>query len=345
MARKGPSEGKPAQRVGDFCKEKPTGEPLPLYVLHGADPYLLDLGRQAVRRRVIGDADPGMAMMEVLGSEAVVADVLDALRTPPFLAPRRLVLVREADEFLDEHTRELLLKYLEDPAKSGSLCLEVASWNPAYTFWKRAAEVGRVVACEASDPGKIPVWLQGQAKDRGGKKLTYAAAQMLVEYLGTDFASLLHALDQLALYAGAEPTIDTPEVDALIARGHHERVWDLCNAVADRNLARALGLLEAFWTEGMVAPQFIGVLRPTFRQLLRVRALARRTSLDDAMARAGVPYPARDRVRRALRTFTEENLADAYQALVDADLEAKTTPNDRLAMETLIHRLASPCIV
>jgi len=341
MARRSPSEEKPAQRVGEFSKQK-AAEPLPVYVLHGTDPYLLDLGRQAVRRQVIGDADPGMAMMEALGSEAVIADILDALRTPPFLAPRRLVLIREADEFLDEHTRELLLKYLEAPATSGSLCLEVATWNSSFTLSRRVAEVGVVVACETSEPGRIPVWLQGQAKERGGKKLTHAAAQMLVEYLGTDFASLLHALDMLALYTGPEPVIDTPAVDALVARGHHERVWDLCDAVAARNLSRALELLEAFWTEGMVAPQFIGILRPTFRQLLRVRALARRVSLDDAMARDGVPYPARDRVRRAVGAFTEANLADAYQALVDADLEVKTTPNDRLAMETLIHRLAGP---
>ena len=341
MARRGPSEEKPAQRVSEFSRQK-AAERLPVYVLRGTDPYLLDLGRQAVRRQVIGDADPGMAMMEALGSEAAIADILDALRTPPFLAPRRLVLIREADEFLDEHTRELLLKYLEQPAASGALCLEVATWNSSFTLSKRVGEVGVVVACEASEPGRIPVWLQGQAKERGGKKLTPAAAQMLVEYLGTDFASLLHALDMLALYSGPEPVIDTPAVDALVARGHHERVWDLCDAVAARNLSRALELLEAFWTEGMVAPQFIGILRPTFRQLLRVRALEPRVGLDDAMARAGVPYPARDRVRRAVGAFTETNLADAYQALVDADLEAKTTPNDRLAMETLIHRLASP---
>jgi DNA polymerase III delta subunit len=62
-------------------------------------------------------------------------------------------------------------------------------------------------------------------------------------------------------------------------------------------------------------------------------------SPDAAMERAAVNYYARDRVRRALMAFSDDHLADAYQALADADLEAKTTPNDRLVMETLIHRL------
>jgi DNA polymerase-3 subunit delta len=342
MARKPLPQESPAKRVSDFSREKAPGDPLPVYVLRGTDPYLLDLGRQTVRRHVIGDADPGMAMMEVLGGEARVADVLDALRTPTLVSPRRLVVVRDADEFLDEHARELLLKYLQEPSKSGSLCLEVTSWNSSYLLSKRVAEIGVVVACEPHETGKIPAWLQGQATERTGKSLTFGAAQMLLEHLGTDFASLLHAVDMLGLYAGPATTIDTPDVDALIARGHHERVWDLCDAVAGRNLARSLELLEAFWSEGMVAPQFIGLLRATFRQLLRVRGFLHRASLDEAMMRAGVPYPARDRVRQALRGFSEANLADAYQALVQADLQAKTTPNDRLAMEMLIHRLANP---
>lgn len=342
MARRAAKDESDAKRVSEFRNEKPAGEPLPVYVLRGTDPYLLDLGRQTVRRHVIGDADPGMAMMEVLGSEARIADILDALRTPTLVSPRRLVIVRDAEEFLDEHTRDLLLRYLKEPSKAGSLCLEVASWNRTYLLSKRVAEIGLVVACEAHEPGRIPGWLQGQARERAGKTLTFGAAQMLVEHVGTDFASLVHAVDMLALYAGPAATIDAPDVDALIARGHHERVWDLCDAVAERNLSRALELLDAFWTEGMVAPQFTGLLRSTFRQLLRVRGFLRRMSIDEAMRRAGVPYPALDRVRRAVRGLSEANLADAYQALVEADLEAKTTPNDRFAMETLIHRLANP---
>jgi DNA polymerase III delta subunit len=165
---------------------------------------------------------------------------------------------------------------------------------------------------------------------------------MLVEYLGLDFAALLAALDMLALYTEAGTVIDTPQVDALIARGHHERVWALCDAVAEGQIPRALELLDAFWAEGMVAPQIVGLLRPTMRQLVRTKAFSRRMALDAALSKAGVPYPAQARVRRALAAFSDDHLAAAYQALVDADLEAKTTPNDRLAMETMVHRLCLP---
>jgi len=92
----------------------------------------------------------------------------------------------------------------------------------------------------------------------------------------------------------------------------------------------------------MVAPQIIGAMRPTFRQLVRIASMNRRMSLDRAMDEARVPSFARSRVRRAVQAFSDSHLAEAYQALVDADLESKTGADERLAMETLIHRLCNP---
>jgi len=334
-------------RLSDFIAEKGAA-PRPIYVLRGTDPYLLAQARRRVREQAVGDADPGLAIVETGGADAVLADVMDSLRTLPFLAPRRLVMVREAEDFLEkparkgEKIRDVLLDYIESPASTGSLCLEVSSWNESTNLAKRVAEKGLLVACELADAARLPGWLQSEATRLYKKKLSPAAAQMLVESLGTDFASLLSALDALALYAGPAEKIEVPDVDALVARGHHERVWALCDAVADRKVARALELLDVFWTEGMVAPQIVGLLRPTFRQLLRVKALSRKMNPDAAMEKAGVNYYARDRLRRAAAAFSDTHLADAYQALVDADLEAKTTPNDREVMETLIHRLCLP---
>ena len=354
-SRKGGDKTPAGMKLSEFEKEK-SPQPRPVYVLVGADPYLLDQGRRRVRKIVLGDADPGLALLEAIGAEAVLADVLDALRTPGMLAPRRLVEIREAEGFLKEgagagenvrngenpreaNVREALLKYFEAPSPTGTLVLEVASWNSNLRLARRIAEIGLVILCQTSDVSAIPRWLQKQSKDRYKKTISYAATQMLLEYLGDNYASLLSALDVLALHAGDSETLDTPDVDALVARGHHERVWDFCDAVAARQVPRAMELLDAFWADGMVAPQVVGLLRNTFRQLLRAKALARRLGLDAAMDKAGVWWQARDRVRRALAAFSDDQLADAYQALVDADLEAKSSPSDRLAMETLLHRL------
>jgi DNA polymerase-3 subunit delta len=339
--KKSAAKSSTAVRLSDFRKQ--TGaEPKPVYILRGTDPYLMDQGRRAVRKQVLADSEPEMALMELRGEDAQLPDVLDALRTQPFLAPRRLVTIREAEDFVTEH-RQRLEKYLANPSPCGSLCLEVASWNESTNLAKRVTEIGVLVQCEAARPQDIPPWLQMQAKRLYQKELTFPAAQMLVDYLGADFAALTSALDMLSLYVGPAPKIDTPDVDTLVARGQHELIWALGDAIGEHNLPRALELLDAFWAEGMAAPQIVGALRATFlRQLLRTKALARRMPIDDAMARAGVPYFARDRVRRTVRVFSDAHLADAYQALVDADRESKTSANERMALEAMLHRMCNP---
>jgi DNA polymerase III subunit delta len=129
MARPKDKEPDHHQRLSQFADAKVSGPPLPIYVLRGTDPFLLDRGRTAVRERTIGQADAGLALLEMNGPDAQLADILDALRTLPFLAPHRLVIIREADAFLDEHTRDALLKYLLAPSSTGSLCLQADSWN------------------------------------------------------------------------------------------------------------------------------------------------------------------------------------------------------------------------
>ncbi len=339
MAKRSRNKKDDAKRLSDFVAHKGRDEPVPVYVLRGTDPFLLEQGRAAVRQRTLGDADPALALVTFDGGEAETAEVLDALRTLPFLADRRLVILRDADAFLDADTRPMLETYLAEPAPTGVLCLQAASWNPQTRLAKRVAEIGRVVACEADKPNKIPGWLRKQAREQYGKALPLEAARMLQEFLGDDFAALVHALDALALYVGDAETIAATDVDALVARGHHERVWALCDAVAEGRPARALELLEIFWTEGMAAPQVVGLLRSTFSRLIRVRALAESMSLEAAMDRAGVHRAASERMRRALDRLSADDLADAYQALVDADLAAKTNRDDRMAMETLVHRL------
>jgi DNA polymerase-3 subunit delta len=340
VAKKSGKSEPQARRLSEFKAEK-NRDPLPVYVLRGTDPYLMDQGRQEVRARVIGDADPGLAMLETVGAETRLAEVFDALRTLPFLAPRRLVLVREADPFVKD-CRETLEKYLAEPSPCGTLCLEVATWNEQTRLAKRVAEIGALVACEIADAANLPAWLQDRAKKGHGKKLAPAAARMLTEYLGHDFASLLGAVEMLALYVGARPDIGETDVDALVTRGHHERVWDLCDAVAEGRVVRALELLDAFIAEGMVTPQIVGLLRSTFRQLVRVQALTQRRGFDAAMQESGVPWPARDRVRRALAALSADDLADAYQALVDADAASKSSSADeRLILDALVHRLCT----
>ncbi len=59
-----------------------------------------------------------MALYQPEAEKADGAEVLDELRTLPFLASRRVVLIKEAEPFVTTYA-ELLEKYLDHPSPTG----------------------------------------------------------------------------------------------------------------------------------------------------------------------------------------------------------------------------------
>src|ERR1043166_3824259 len=104
---------------------------LRIYVILGSEEFLRLRALHEITERVIGSDRDSMAVAEFDGESAKLADVLDEVRTASLLAPIRLVIVRDADDFVSEH-RESLEKYLKAPSSSGVLLLTCKSW-PATT--------------------------------------------------------------------------------------------------------------------------------------------------------------------------------------------------------------------
>ena len=68
----------------------------PVYVLHGSDTFLRDTHRAEIIGQAVGDADSQLCVCS-FDATAELAEVLDELRTVPFLAPLRIAVVTDAD--------------------------------------------------------------------------------------------------------------------------------------------------------------------------------------------------------------------------------------------------------
>ena len=94
----------------------------PVYYFHGDDDFLKDEG---VRKLVDGAIDPGTRdfNLEQRRGAELDAEMLDSvLSTPPLLAERRMVVIRDVDK-LRKDARKLLESYLSRPASDTLLLL------------------------------------------------------------------------------------------------------------------------------------------------------------------------------------------------------------------------------
>src|SRR6516165_6155292 len=110
-----------------FLRRAGKAKPQPVYVLHGEEPFLKRHVRAALRTLVLGPDEGGFGASTHAGDKAVWAAVHDELATLPFLGPRRLVVVEDADPFVTRE-RARLEKYFAEPSAPGVLVLTVKSF-------------------------------------------------------------------------------------------------------------------------------------------------------------------------------------------------------------------------
>ena len=114
-----------------------------VYALIGEDSFL-QLEQLTGVMKQLGQ---GAQRTDVDGERAELADVLDELRSFAMFGPSKLVVVRDADEFVSRF-RSQLEDYVENPANSATLVLRLSSLPGNQRIYKLIAKVGEVVKCE-----------------------------------------------------------------------------------------------------------------------------------------------------------------------------------------------------
>jgi len=179
-------------------------------LLHGPAPLLLDDALSVLSAAIFAEPASGAFDREVLdGRETTAEAVARSAMTLPFLAPRRLVVVRHAEALAAGH-HETLLAYLAAPSPSTCLLLLSAESLRADRVRKNDHWLLRAVPASSVVELFPP---RGQALERAlqqrarldGLEVADEAARMLVEFVGDDLGLLLGEVGKAAL-AGGLPT-------------------------------------------------------------------------------------------------------------------------------------------
>lgn len=299
----------------------------PVYVLHGQDVFLQQQQCAELVRLLTETDEAGLATVK-FDASAELSDVLDELRTAPLLAQRRIVIVRDADDFLLKHA-ESLEKYLASPARTGTLILLVESWPPKMPKTKGQTgkdvsaavkslagvvrKVGELINCSAPSASAVPGWISQTAQARG-KQMAPQATRLLAEWVGTDLATLDGEIAKLAIYVGDRKEISVSDVSAVAVAAAGVKPFALTNAIDRRNTRAALTALSAMMTRRGEEIRTLGMLAWGIRKTL---SSAPRNS------------PAADKAGRATRK------------LLAADLAVKTGADPVATMQLLVMNLCN----
>ena len=209
----------------------------PVYYLFGEDDFLKD-GRS--RDLIDAAVDPSTRdfNLEVRRASELDPQGLDALLgTPPMLAERRVVVLRDVDK-LKKGARAILDRYLARPAPDTVLILIAPSGAKPD---KGLSEHATAVEFSQLAGDRLPKWVVHQAETVLERAISPEAVTLLIEAVGSDLGQLAVELEKLASYVNT--TIDERAVAEIVGVRRGESAGDLLDAVAARDANTALGLL------------------------------------------------------------------------------------------------------
>lgn len=217
------------------------GELAPVYYLTGAEDVLKDelVGLITEQALDVGNRDFNFDVRTAadLGGESLHALV----ETPPMLAERRVVVVRNLEQWRrNAKVWSVLEAYLEHPSPSTVLVLVLgAGEKPQSRVTSRAV----TVEVRPLNPDRLRRWVSTRAEGVG-IVLDEDAATHLLEAVGADLSLLALELEKLAAATRSDGAVTATEVAALVGVRRGETPHDWVRAVLARDVTRAVGMLD-----------------------------------------------------------------------------------------------------
>jgi len=309
-------------------------------LIRGEDPALVaDVLRQKVDE-LLGGEDRSLALEDLGGEEVTISSVLDACATPPMLASRRVVVVRDAGRFSAEEL-EPLMSWLADPLPTTALVLVAGGGQIPTRLVNAVKKAGSVIDVSTPPERARPAWVLSRAKE-GPVRLSARAASVVADHLGEDLGRLPMLLEELASAYGEGARIDEAQVEPFLGEAGGVAPWDLTDAIDRADTEAALRALHRLLDGGQRHPMVVmaGLIRH-FQNMLRLDGAGVSGEEEAAALLGSAPYPAKKALAQVGRLGTS-GAARAICLLADADLDLRGMKEwpDPLVLEVLVARLS-----
>ena len=348
-------------KAGDKTK---TRQPL-VYVIAGDDPSLVNAKYTEIIDQLVLPEERDAGLLVVDANKAVIAEILDELRTLPFFTKRKIVALRNADKFIsgkgdedeeneetkqDNHNapagasnREILERYFENPCPTGILVMTVSKWPSNTRLAKKLPAIGTFVEVKSPKGQDLTNRLIDYARDAHSKTLDYRTVGLLIELAGDNLTRLYTEIDKLATYAATEKAITTAHIESLIGRNREFDAFEVIESCLQRKIGPAIERLRKMFAEDKTAEYTtIGAFAFHIRRMFTAKKLLMEGHSQYEVAGLARIFYDKEAQFAQIRRLTLKQIGDQIQRLAETDYAIKRgQAQPRIAIEQFVLQLAA----
>ncbi len=298
-----------------------------VYLLHGDEPYYVDLVADALEEAVIPEENRGFCQFVLYGADHQVGSVLQHARSYPFMYDRQLVMVKDAQKLAGidrEEGQRLLEGYVQNPQPTTVLVLVYnGNADERRGFVKAIGKAGALFRSKKMYDNKLPDWVAGYCRDRQ-VKISPKAIQMIVDNIGNDLKRIDNEIRKVLVNLAPGEGVGAEQVEKYIGISKEYNIFELQKALSARDVKKAtqIAVFFASNTKDNPAIPVVLMLYSYFTKLLLAHAATDKS--DQALASVlGVnPFFVKD-YKGAMTHYPVARIVGIVHYLREADCKLK----------------------
>lgn len=305
-----------------------------VYLLCGEEPYLRQLYKKKLTEAVLPEGDT-MNLSVYTGKNVDPKAVIDQAETMPFFADKRLILLEDTGFF--KNKCDELADYMKSLPDYLCLIFAESEVDKRSRMYKAVKAAGRICEFLPQDEKTLMRWA-ASLLGKEGKKITQRDMELLLTKTGTDMGNLRMELEKLINYTNGRDIVTAADIEAVCVTRTQNKIFDMVQAVADKNQKKALDLYYDLLTLKEPPMRILFLLAKQFRQLFLAKQFVQEGLAQTEMAsRLGVPAFVVRKILTCARSYSLDELQQAVADFVDAEEAVKTGRlQDTLSVELLI---------
>jgi DNA polymerase-3 subunit delta len=231
----------------------------PIYWLEGEECYYIDMVVNYAEHNILNESESGFNLTVFYGRDADWATVVNACMRYPMFAEKQVVLLKEAQHMKDI---EKLEGYVGKPLASTIFVVgyKEKKLDARTKFSKLIKEKGEVVTTKKLYDNQLPEWTSKMIALHG-LTINPKALALLVDHIGNDLNRLQNEVEKLSVNLLNRKNITEEDIETYIGISKEFNVFELQDAIAQKNLAKAIRIIQYFAANPKAAP--IQLLLPT----------------------------------------------------------------------------------
>lgn len=311
-----------------------TGQIGRLYLLYGEERYLIQLYEQRIKKALLLPEDE-MMNLDVMQAPQDPLAIQISSETLPFMAERRVVIVKESGAFESKPGKlGELSEWMQDVPDSTTLVWIESKVDKRSKMYKAAQKHGYVVEFKRLGEAELLAWI-GQELKRKGIQMDRNTAAYFLSLTGNDMVRIQMELEKLTGYVKEQGVITRQDVDSIVSVTIESSIFKLTDYLGNQQPAAAYRIYRQLIQDNEPVQRIFYMMIRQFRLLYKA-SLMLGADRNAVAKELGVPSFAAGNYQNQAKRFGEKRLKELLNQLLEMDVATKTGELDAEEAATLV---------